>query len=353
MTQSRVPWLYFILVASILLVSGIGLFLFLKRYLLPHNNPLSQIPQAGATGPEIILPPSIAKSAEIPKPIIGIGIMGDSNSDEYRADDNRGGTYAATTLNWVELLALNRDLNFGKWDTWGEPRRTGFEYNWARSGATAQGLIDQGQHTGLAEQITQGKISQVILYIGGNDFHLENGSYQEIYDGSLSDTHLQEKIDSIIENITLAVDTVINAGDVQVVVVNIADKGLAPDTIRRFPNRDGRERVSAAIKEVDDLINKMAAERGIVVVDLNAFAMNLLPNFNKDGTMEFGGEFFHFFERGNTPQNLQLDDASGHPGTILSGILANSILVGPFNEAFGLDIRPLSADEIFKSAGLH
>lgn len=27
-----------------------------------------------------------------------VGVIGDSFSDEYRADDNRGGSYAATTL---------------------------------------------------------------------------------------------------------------------------------------------------------------------------------------------------------------------------------------------------------------
>jgi hypothetical protein len=30
----------------------------------------------------------------------GFGVLGDSSSDEYQADDNRGGAYAATTLNW-------------------------------------------------------------------------------------------------------------------------------------------------------------------------------------------------------------------------------------------------------------
>jgi hypothetical protein len=34
----------------------------------------------------------------------GVGIMGDSNSDEYQADDHRGGEYASTTLGWVEQL---------------------------------------------------------------------------------------------------------------------------------------------------------------------------------------------------------------------------------------------------------
>src|SRR5688500_20068761 len=51
----------------------------------------------------------------------GFGLLGDSNSDEYRADDKRGGRqYGDTTLNWMEQLALKRGLNVGPWGTWGE-----------------------------------------------------------------------------------------------------------------------------------------------------------------------------------------------------------------------------------------
>ena len=52
----------------------------------------------------------------------GFGIMGDSTSDEYQADDHRGGDYASTTLGWVEQLVKQRDLNFGPWGTWVLPK---------------------------------------------------------------------------------------------------------------------------------------------------------------------------------------------------------------------------------------
>ena len=65
-----------------------------------------------------------------PLKLTGVGIIGDSLSDEYRGDDSRGLTYASTTLNWVEQLQKFRNFNFGEWGSWGEPRRTGFAYNW-------------------------------------------------------------------------------------------------------------------------------------------------------------------------------------------------------------------------------
>src|SRR5690606_10358105 len=80
----------------------------------------------------------------VPAAFVSWGVLGDSNTDEYRAESNIGGgtAYAATTLNWLELLAddlgqdspalNNRGLNFGAWSgtSRGEPRRRGFEYNW-------------------------------------------------------------------------------------------------------------------------------------------------------------------------------------------------------------------------------
>ena len=299
-----------------------------------------------------LTPTSLEKSIPTGTIDFGIGVMGDSNSDEYRGDDNRGGPFAATTFNWVEMLVLNRQLNFGEWGYWGEPRRTGYAYNWARSDATAQSLLDSGQHTGLAQQVANGEVSVVVIYIGGNDFNLENGTYQDIYDGSLSDARLKNKLDLVVHDITLAVDTILNSGNVHVIVVNIGDKGLAPDSIRRFPNAAGRQRVSTALQEVNGQLTSMATERGVVLIDMNAFGQNTLSHIDKNGFLEFGGESFSILTRGYEPHHLQLGDAYGHFGTVLSGILANEILIEPLNKNYGLGITPLTDQEILHSAGI-
>ena len=96
------------------------------------------------TTPSATLLPQSTTSLSSTTPIVGLGVLGDSNSDEYRADDDRGGQYAAVTFSWVELIAARRGLNLGAWGTWGEPRRTGFKYNWSRSGATVHDAIDIG-----------------------------------------------------------------------------------------------------------------------------------------------------------------------------------------------------------------
>ena len=81
----------------------------------------------------------------------GIGVIGDSYSDEYQfyAPDR------STARNWVEILAATRKLDFGSFSIAprGEPRNQGYAYNWARSDATTETMIATGQHTGLAAQV--------------------------------------------------------------------------------------------------------------------------------------------------------------------------------------------------------
>ncbi len=98
----------------------------------------------------------------------GVAVLGDSYSDEYQfyAPDR------AAARNWVEILAATRGVNFGTFTTAGrgEPRNQGFAYNWARSEATTDDMIRQGQHTGAAAQVARGEVGVVWIFVGGNDF---------------------------------------------------------------------------------------------------------------------------------------------------------------------------------------
>src|SRR3954462_3312720 len=107
-------------------------------------------------------------ASPLAQPPGGIGVLGDSYSDEYRFyPPDR-----STARNWVEILAETRGLNFGGFsvDSRGEPRNQGFQYNWARSDATTDALIASGQHTGVAAQAARGEVGLVFVFIGGNDF---------------------------------------------------------------------------------------------------------------------------------------------------------------------------------------
>src|SRR3954471_836879 len=68
----------------------------------------------------------------------GIGVLGDSYSDEYQFYP----PHRSTARNWVEILAATRGLNSGRFSTQsrGEPRNQGYEYNGSSGGSARRGL---------------------------------------------------------------------------------------------------------------------------------------------------------------------------------------------------------------------
>ncbi len=283
----------------------------------------------------------------------GIGVLGDSFYDEYQGTDGRGGEYHAVTFNLVELLARDRGFHFGAWGEWGEPRREGYQYNWARSGATSSSMIEMGQHTGLAEQIAEGRVTFVFIGVGGNDFSPYYGNFFErIYTGDMSDDELADKVAAAIANLTLAVDTVQQAGAQGVAITMFTQWNLDPTVYTLFPDANRRQRVAQAIDAVNAGLQAMAAERGVAVIDQNQYGTEvILPHLSSEGFLDFGGEPIDFLHHGDEPHHSRLADQQ-HLGTIMSGLTANYYFIDTLNRSFGQAIAPLSEEEILREAGL-
>ena len=289
------------------------------------------------------------KSIPLTTPI-SIGILGDSTVDEYRGTDNRGGEYSSDTYNWLELLVQFRDINAGSWGNWTEPRREGYEYNWARSAATTHSLLEDGQHTGLAEQVSQGLIDLVIVSIGINDFALFNGNYEAVYSGDISGDDLEQKIQDIVANYTTAIDTILEAGDIQVIISTIPDQSLTPTVMNntRFANPAKRQIVSDAIRQANIGIIDLADARGLAYLDFDAMYQSLLPEIQNGYTI--GDVTVSILSIGDDPQNGILADGL-HLGTVMESFIANHYLE-LINKYVEPDIPLLNDSEVLEAAGL-
>ncbi|MEZ4642081.1 MAG: GDSL-type esterase/lipase family protein [Chloroflexota bacterium] len=312
----------------------------------PRPTPTTQPTQTST-----VLPPT-AEPEPTSVPLGGIGVIGDSNSDEYRADDNRGGEYAAVTLNWIEQLAVSRGLNFGEWGTWDEPRRTGYAYNWSRSGANVHTMLSDGQVDGLAAQIAAGEVAYAIIYIGTNDFSPANGNYAQIYDGSMSDEDVAWKVNRFVADVETAVSTLQAAGDVHIILGNVADPGVLPGISTLFPKEDGRQRVTDTVNALNASLANLATAHDITFVDLQQFALDLATKIDADGYLILDGTQINMTEGGNNPIYMRLGDNRGHPGTVISGLLANALVITPLNQLDGVNIPLLTDTEILANAGL-
>lgn len=302
----------------------------------------------------LLLPP-VAVHAEIH----ALGAMGDSLSDEYAEESY---AYAA---NWLEQLALYRGLDVGPTaaqagqpgNTWGEPRRTGYRFNWARSGDDSHDLLAHGQHTGLATLVSQYGLTNAVLIIGANDFYplpLPGYAYYEIYQGRWTQQQINAYTDQIIANLEQALDAVLPTG-VSLVLCNVPDYGVTIWPRVLFPDPAKRDRVTVVIEQLNGGIELLALSRHLVVVDMFAATQAIFgTNQSPRETLLLGNVIIYVQQRdtqnNTTPQAGFVHDGT-HPHTHLQGVLANVILFAA-DAAYHAGIPVFSEAEILNHAGL-
>lgn len=322
----------------------------------PTSTAPADVPAETAVSDDVVASPTAEATKTIAQ-VTGLAVIGDSTADEYRADNPRGGEFGAVTFNWVELLAGKDRANLGAWvDSRPEPRRGGYEYNWARSGATTATMIGDGQHTGVADQIRADLVSHVVIQIGINDFYVNDVAFS-IYNDQLTGEALQAFLDGMVANVKLAVGTVKAAGTGDIILAatpNYLSLGLLPEAELLLPDDAGRQRVIDAFNYVNQGLSGVAASEEVSFFDFNAaLAAELDSRYDpQDGRLILvGGERIDLSAKGNEPHHLFVDDEYAHPGTVLSGLIAD-LYIEEMNEVFGTGIAPFSDDEILYIAGL-
>lgn len=274
---------------------------------------------------------------------IKVGVIGDSQTDAYRGTDNRGGSYAAVSENWLELLVRYRGFDAGAWGAYAEPRRTDYARNWARSAANSEDLLSQGQHTGLAAQLDGA--TYAIVYIGTNDIRPDDPpqvryTYSTIYnDASNPATFYANPIASDVLD---AVDALLAAGPAGVLLFDYANMNRDPDIADAWPNATNRARVTAVWTSINAQLRAGASSRGIALVEYDAWTAELLSR----SAYETGGTYASYTvwnqtitrDLGDEPHHQQLAD--NHFGTVLNWLLAG-LVVETLNRAYGTGIRRL------------
>ncbi len=277
-----------------------------------------------------------------------IGVIGDSLSDEYQFADS--GNHSAGR-NWLEQLATCQGVNFGSFSETARayPRYEGYEYNWAKAGATTTSLLTQGQHTGLAEQIRNGDVDLAVCWIGVNDLtKIYSGHYQYIYGGG----DWVPMVNAAINNAATIVETILDASDdIHLVLVTIPDVELNPVLRANFTNEAGRQRVSDAIYSFNTrLLSEVYADNPrIAIADIYDLSLDILDLQEADQNLVVGGYEVDLTKVGDTPDCIILNDMI-HPGTITQGLMAN-VIVDAMN-TFGAGVDKMTDREILANAGI-
>ena len=289
--------------------------------------------------------------------VTGLGAIGDSLTDEYAEE-----TYGSYARNWTMQLVQFRAFNMGptaaaaaqSGNTWGEPRRTGYKYNWARYGADSSSALSDGQHTGLASQVTSGLVSHTVLAIGTNDFSPSTGTFFFIYWGLWSQSQIDSYVNGQIADIAAAVQT-LDAAHANILLCNYVDFSVAPVTRGIYTNATRRNRVTAAVTRVNQGIAAIARQHNCMLVDLNALGTAILgTNTALNQFLNIGGVQIQLFNRDTTTHTNPLAgfvDDGAHPHTSLQGIFANTMMTA-LNVGWHTSYVPFTEQEILAHAGL-
>jgi hypothetical protein len=263
---------------------------------------------------------------------INFGMAGDSLTDEYLAGAN--GDRAALNLaakSWVEILAQTRgaDFNFGAYksdpnNNWGGSRDTGYEYNYAKSGAvasdatrmligtnvnsplkfpiTASGssylsteINGDADGIGLAGQVGAGKVDTAFIGLGSNDFLFRTNLFNASGASTpipLANLNLPLAVTQISDSILGAVDTLLNAAPAGTKLNLLVGMVRAQDA----NGTDARaQAIGAAVDQINSILlagvaSRKAAGENIATVDLWGWTRD--PNdphhYNADGSVRIG-----------------------------------------------------------------
>ncbi|MBW2273567.1 MAG: hypothetical protein JRG96_09870 [Deltaproteobacteria bacterium] len=278
-------------------------------------------------------------------------------SDEYEED-----SYGLYAENWVEQLEIYVGVDLGPTATeagepggaWGEPRRTLFQYNWARNGANSNTLLSAGQHTGVSSVAASDGVEYGVLFIGANDFFPSSAAYQGIYNGTWTQLQIDSHVAGVLTNINTVLDEMQSAG-LPMVILNVPDYGIAPAVAVLLPNAAGRQLVTDAIDGLNASIDAEAQARGMVVVDIGAGLVSIFGTHASPITSLLVG---------NVAIDLTASDTAGganptagfvhdgvHPNTVLQGIVANTVMEA-LNIGFGVGLTLFSEAEILDHRGI-
>lgn len=279
----------------------------------------------------------------------GLAVLGDSQSDEYRADDSRGLTYASTTKNWVEHLVDLREINVGENGTFEEPRRSGFAYNFARSGATTLSMIESGQHASAAELVKEKKVNAVVIFIGTNDFSpIHPTGYDAIYNESLIEADVIRKKNDVVSGIKTAIQTVQSSGEVRIILVTIPDWGRNPVIRITYPDPLRRAKVTEVVNDINTDLKTLLTESEGTVIDINEFYESLLDQ--EDKKVRVGSITLINTLPSDNPRHFFLDDGI-HTGSLVNALFAREVILR-FNDFFTPVFTPLTEAEMLSNSGL-
>lgn len=305
-------------------------------------------------------------------PRIPLAVLGDSDSESYARQ--RGGAFAAQTLQWTEVLGQlrSRQLDLGAWGSWGQfarwmrwqralgwplrtraPRKYDFEYNFAIGGAGCEDLMSGlRQAPFLADLIASDPArwarGLVVIRIGGNSFGKADSLDQLAHDPLAP--AVQQRIDFCLAQIRQAISTLRESQPrLRFVLVGVYDNTLWPDYFDRWRDPDAVDNIQRGLDRFDGALRAWAdADPQVAFFDDRSWFRTHWGGRDAKGlpqprSVKLAGRWTVRNALGDAPNHAALLD--GHAGAVWNALWAQA-LVDVMNTRFDLRIPALDEQEL-------
>lgn len=296
-------------------------------------------------------------SAPAPAMRVRLGTIGDSYTDEYT------GYPFGYARSWTQVLA-ERGVDVGPTAaiagvrSWGEPRGTGMQSNWALAGARAWHAAEV-QAPGLVRDQRASAVTHAVVFVGINDWSswTTDDRVGWLYFGVLQSTLSRDALRQYVDDQARAHESIIlslERAGIPAMLCTVPDLRICPHTHAAF-GAWGADAWRGAMRPMNDRILAIARTHNTPVLDLHALFEALFgqPESPRQ-TLIIGGETIHLRERmdasGGLAQNAWSHDGV-HPGTVIQGVIANAVCHG-LNRAYGLSLPVMNDQEILTAAAL-
>jgi hypothetical protein len=283
--------------------------------------------------------------------IAGLGVAGDSWSDEYAHE-----TYNYAQ-NWAELLRTQRGVDLGEPVNFlppdhpsGDPmefRRTGTAFNYAYTGATMLDLLIQAQDINISALYTAGEVSHAVLMIGNVDFAPGSEAFNNIANGVWNQFDKDEQVTLFSLNFEAAISALSNVPN-KVLVATIPDPTLTPHG-RTLSTPTGRAAVSDFMATINSKIKEISAKYHQPVIDLAGLATAILGTPANPATQRTIGGNVYTVTGGTSKTNLFVQGGV-LPHTVFNAMVANLVMEG-LNFAYGENLPLFTEQQIVTLAG--
>jgi lysophospholipase L1-like esterase len=285
-----------------------------------------------------------------------IGAYGDSMTMQYSlwvplATANGYPLFSnGTQFNWVDQL-VKSGYNFGPVAPFPVPIFNGSTYNTYDAGIVGakSGDVDGTEVGFLQPSIPAGGLHVIVDIIGANDFNstvtttIYNDAASKSYNPQTDPTTVAY-LQGVYNNIAAGIaDTLAEYPNQKMILATIPDPTLTPSEKASYPIASQHAAITEAIQSLNAQIISLAASYHFPVVDMFGLG-NLASSLTSLGgvTMINAG--------GTSGNDLYLSDGF-HPGTVMQGIIANTVLQAD-HVAYGDSVTPISEQQSATWAGL-